>query len=117
MVHCSMSSLGWVAGGAPTVVDALTAAVGENGRLIMTTFTYQCDLGTSEPTVPPLSPSAIGQTCRCSREMGAVAEAFRRRAGTCRIHHPGLSLAVWGSEAETLPRVIVCSTAFRRPRQ
>lgn len=101
MVHCSMSSLGWVVGGAPTVSDALMAVVGERGRLVMPTFTYQCDLGTSQPTVPADQSQRYRPDMSCSREMGAVAEAFRRRAGTYRIHHPGLSLAVWGSDAES----------------
>lgn len=100
MVHCAMSSLGWVAGGAPVVVDALTAIVGERGRLIMPTFTYQCDLGSSEPTAPPPPSQRYRPDMPCSREMGAVAEAFRRRAGSYRIYHPGLSFAVWGNDAE-----------------
>jgi aminoglycoside 3-N-acetyltransferase len=66
----------------------------------MATFTYQCDLGTSEPTAPPLLSQRYRPDLPCSREMGAVAEAFRCRMGTCRIHHPGLSLAVWGNDAE-----------------
>jgi len=100
MVHCSMSTIGWIIGGAPTVVDALTATVGEGGRLIMPTFTYQCDLGTSEPTAPPPAWQRYRPNLPCSREMGAVAEAFRCGAGTFRIHHPGLSLALWGNDAE-----------------
>ena len=82
MVHCSMSSLGWVAGGAPVLVDALIAAVGEHGRLIMPTFTYQCDLGIIEPSAPPPPQQRYRPDLPCSREMGAVAEAFRCRPGT-----------------------------------
>ena len=32
--------------------------------------------------------------------MGAVAETFRCNPDTHRIHHPGLSFAVWGDDAE-----------------
>ena len=88
MVHCSMSSLGWVAGGATSVVDALTSAVGDQGRLIMTTFTYQCDLGTSEPTAPPRLSQRYRADMPSSRQMGR-GQAFRCRSGTSRIHLPG----------------------------
>jgi len=102
MVHCSMSSLGWLTGGASTVVDTLTAAVGVSGRLMMPTFTYQCDLGPIEPSLPPPSSRRYQQDLSCSKEMGAVAELFRRRPDTHRIDHPGLSFTVWGEGAENL---------------
>lgn len=100
MVHCSMSSLGWVSGGASTVVDTLTSIIGVSGRLIMPTFTYQCDLGATEPANPPPVSRRYRQDLPCSKDMGVVAEAFRCRPDTHRVNHPGLSFAVWGEGAE-----------------
>lgn len=99
MVHCAMSSLGWVSGGAPTVLEALTTAVGDQGRIVMPTFTYQCDLGSTEPSTPPPASRRYHEDQPCSPEMGIVAETFRRRPDTHRINHPGLSLTVWGKDA------------------
>ena len=40
MVHSSLRSLGHVAGGAETVVDALLETLGPEGTLVVPTFTY-----------------------------------------------------------------------------
>ena len=37
-VHSSLSSFGWVAGGASTVVDALMNVVGDEGTLVMSAY-------------------------------------------------------------------------------
>ena len=46
MVHCSMSSLGRVQGGAQTIVEALIQSVGEQVTLVMPTLTD----GRSDPS-------------------------------------------------------------------
>ena len=38
MVHSALSSLGWVEGGADTVIDALIEAVGPGGTIAMPTL-------------------------------------------------------------------------------
>ena len=40
LVHCSMSSFGHIEGGAQSVVEALIAAVGLSGTLVMPTLTH-----------------------------------------------------------------------------
>jgi aminoglycoside 3-N-acetyltransferase len=39
LAHVSLSSIGWVQGGAPTVVAALREAVGATGNIVMLTAT------------------------------------------------------------------------------
>ena len=41
MVHTSLSSLGFVLGGAQTVIEALTECVGENGTIMMPTQSWK----------------------------------------------------------------------------
>ena len=47
----SLGSLGWVEGGAQTVVDALLEAVGEEGTVLTPTLTGSAKLG---PDFPPV---------------------------------------------------------------
>jgi aminoglycoside 3-N-acetyltransferase len=86
-VHSSLSSLGWVEGGTDSVVDALFDAVGEDGTLLMPTFT-----GYDDVFDPDQTPS----------ETGAVTEAFRQRDGVVRSDHPTKSVAVAGPDAGRL---------------
>ena len=101
-VHSSLSSLGWVAGGADTVVDALMAAVGPQGVLVMPAFPISRTLSVSE------SDRARGVQAKVRRlpddwtgptGMGAIADAFARRPNTVRgvgLHR----VAAWGYDAQ-----------------
>lgn len=109
LVHSSLSSLGWVAGGAPTVVDALLEVVTDEGTLAMPTHSAQLSDPTSweAPPVPeswhddvregaaPYRPAVTP-----TRGMGAVAECFRSYPGVRRSRHPCLSFAARGADAE-----------------
>lgn len=111
LVHSSLTSLGWVIGGAQAVVMALIEAVGESGTLMMPTQTG----GLSEPSLwsnPPV-PEAWWPVIRAhtpafdpavtpTRGMGAIVEAFRTWPGTMRSSHPQLSFAARGPLASTL---------------
>jgi len=96
-VHCSLSAMGWVVGGALTVVDALLEAVGPTGTVCMPAHTS--DNGDpsrwENPPVPESWWSIIGDHMPAfdrdrspSRGMGAVAETFRTCPGTLRSSHP-----------------------------
>lgn len=112
MVHSSLSRLGWVIGGAQTVVEALRDVLGDSGTLIMPAFTGD----NSDPAMwqaPPV-PEDWKDTIRAeqpafdhlrpTRTMGAVAEYFRTLPGAIRSAHPAQSWVAIGPQAEHIIR-------------
>jgi len=109
MAHTSLSRLGWVVGGAHTVVLALTESVGPAGTIVMPSMSANL----SEPSrweAPPV-PDSWWQTIRDEMPaydvaltpmvgMGAVAECFRHLSGTARSEHPAVSLMANGPLAQ-----------------
>jgi aminoglycoside 3-N-acetyltransferase len=108
LVHSSLSSLGWVCGGAPAVVDALQRVVGEDGTIVMPTHSP----GNRDPTdmsAPPV-PESWYDTIReemppyrpavtPTQGMGSIAECFRSYPTVRRSAHPQHSFAAWGADA------------------
>lgn len=101
-VHSSLSAIGRVAGGAETVVNALMAAVGPQGALVMPAFPISRPLPVSDvdrargvmSKARRLPDDWIGPT-----GMGAIADAFLQRRGV--LVGAGLHrVAAWGHEAE-----------------
>jgi aminoglycoside 3-N-acetyltransferase len=87
-VHSSLSQLGYVVGGAETVVDALLGAVGPEGTIMVPTFNH----GGADIYDPRTTPSTNG----------AVTEALWRRPEACRSLHPTHPYAAIGKHAEDL---------------
>ena len=83
VVHASLRAVGL---DADELIDALLAAVGPDGLVVMPTFTY--DNETFAPELP-------GRT-------GALSETFRRRPEAVRSAHPTYSLAAIGAGAAEL---------------
>jgi aminoglycoside 3-N-acetyltransferase len=101
-VHSSLSSLGWVEGGAPTVVDALMRVGGEDGTLVMSAYPVSLPLPLTDEEkargilakVRLLGEDYVGRT-----GMGAVADDFCRRPGTA-LGTDEHRVCAWGHDAE-----------------
>jgi len=110
-VHTSMRKIGWVVGGAETLIRALLYSVGATGTVMMPSQTWKnLDPSTGVhweqpeewwpiirenwPAYDPEVTPAIG--------MGVVAEMFRKWPGVKRSNHPARSFAAVGKNAEYL---------------
>lgn len=109
VVHSSLSSLGYVVGGAAAVILALEEVLSGDGTLAMPSHTADLsdpgewvnppvpkpwhDLIKNQmpPFIPDLTPT---------RGMGAIAECFRSQEGVFRSNHPCVSWAAWGKNAK-----------------
>ncbi len=111
LVHLAMSKLGWVMGGPQTIIEALLAAVGPTGTLMMVTNSA-ANTDPSGWSNPPI-PKEWWQTFRDNapayepaktptRSMGVVPELFRTWPGVLRSGHPAFSLAAFGRNAAYL---------------
>jgi len=90
LVHSSYKSLGEVDGGPQTVIDALLAALGPEGTLIMPTFNF--DFNKGKPWDMRSTPS----------QMGILTEFVRKDPRAKRVFHPIYSFAIIGKYAESL---------------
>ncbi|GGM89146.1 aminoglycoside N(3)-acetyltransferase [Streptomyces fuscichromogenes] len=108
LAHTSLSSLGWVNGGAVTVVRALLDALGPDGTLVVPTQTGDLSdpalwrnppvpeewWATIRATMPPYDPRttpAVG--------VGVLPETVRTWPGALRSAHPQTSFAAVGPRA------------------
>jgi len=99
VVHAALSSFGHLEGGPRALAEALVAAVGDTGTVLMPAFTYAETLGTTAAGARPI---AFRDDLPVSREIGATAEAFRRLPGVLRGNHPTHSFAAWGRQAREI---------------
>jgi len=94
LVHSSLSSFGYVEGGAHAVIDALLAVLGPAGTLCMPALTY----GPYTPQNPP----PLFDPGTSKGIVGCIPETFRRRPGVMRSLHPTHSMAAVGPNARWL---------------
>lgn len=108
LVHSSMSSIGWICGGAQAVITALMETVGSSGTIVMPAHSgdWSDPSGWENPAVskewiqtiydnmpafdPKISPT---------RGMGRIAELFRIVPNTIRSNHPLVSFCTNGKYA------------------
>jgi aminoglycoside 3-N-acetyltransferase len=97
VVHSSLSSMGWIAGGAAAVVDALLEVVGPLGTVSMPAHSgdWSDPSGWENPPVPSSwwpeiveGRPAFDPYKTPLREMGVVAENLLMRRDTLRSSHP-----------------------------
>jgi aminoglycoside 3-N-acetyltransferase len=111
LAHSSVSALGWVCGGAQTVVAALLDALGPDGTLVVPTQTG----GNSDPAhwQHPAVPEAWWPVIRAqlpafdpavtpTRGLGVVPEMVRTWPGARRSAHPQDSFAAVGPQAAAI---------------
>jgi len=89
MVHSSLSSLGYVVGGARTVIAALTAVLGPRGTLVMPSHSWDRS-GHGDFRFD------VKHTASC---VGTISEVFRRMPGVSRSLHPTHSVVARGPQA------------------
>ena len=94
-VHSSLSSMGYVEGGADTAVDAILDVLGPEGTLVVPTFTFFHGHKTDPVFDPACDPS----------EMGRITEVTRTRPGAQRSCHLLHSVAVLGPRAAEITAV------------
>lgn len=92
LVHSSLSSLGWVDGGAETVVDALIQSVTDSGTVLFPTLTGRPEDG---PDHPPTFD--VRHTIPWT---GHIPNTARQRPNAIRSLHPTHSVAAIGMFAE-----------------
>ena len=108
MVHCSLSALGYVCGGAQPVIEALLQTVGDAGTIMMPTQSWKnLDPASGVHWQEPQewwqlirdNWPAYDKRITPTNTMGAVAEMFRTWPGTLRSDHPARSVAANGPRA------------------
>ncbi|MBQ9901954.1 MAG: AAC(3) family N-acetyltransferase [Clostridia bacterium] len=111
MVHTSLSKIGYVCGGAQTVIEALMETVGTGGTVMMPAQSWK-NLDPDDGVHWEVEEEyrqiirdhwpAYDKRLTPTNTMGAVAEMFRLWPGTMRSDHPSRSVAAWGKHAEYL---------------
>lgn len=111
MVHTSLGKIGYVCGGAQTVIEALIETVGTGGTIMMPTQSWKNldpengvhgDIPKEYWKIIRENWPAYDKHLTPTNTMGAVAEMFRLWPGTLRSDHPARSVSAWGKYAEYL---------------
>ena len=105
MIHASLRAIGPVTGGADAVLDALEAAVGKDGTLMMVLgarddFDWVNDRAESERAgLLVTAPSFDAHETPSDPDVGVLAEVLRQRPGTVVNDHPDGRFGARGRDA------------------
>jgi aminoglycoside 3-N-acetyltransferase len=111
LVHSSLSSLGWICGGAQTVIMSLIDAVGEEGTIVMPTHSgdWSDPVEWGNPSVPEKwhqiiydNMPAYDPDLTPTRGIGKIPELFRTLPKTIRSSHPQGSFCASGKFKEKI---------------
>ena len=111
LTHTSLSSAGWICGGAETLIRALIEALGEDGTLVMPAYSgnYSEPDGWEAPSVPEGWRGVIRESMpgwdpalTPTWGIGRVPELFRHFPGARRSVHPLHSFAALGARADVI---------------
>ncbi|MGB6129463.1 MAG: AAC(3) family N-acetyltransferase [Psychrilyobacter sp.] len=111
LVHSSLSSLGWVCGGAQSVIMVLIEAVGEEGTIVMPTHSgdWSDPVEWGNPSVPEEwhqiiydNMPAYDPDITPTRGMGGIPELFRTFPNVIRSSHPQVSFCASGKFKEKI---------------
>jgi len=109
LVHSSLSSFGYVEGGALTVIQALMQQVSRKGTILMPAFVQKIDGRPASYT----ERKKVWDIWKSSSDSGLITETFRKMSGVIRSDHPTYSICAWGKGAKEA--VIGHKTAYGRP--
>lgn len=121
LVHSSLSSIGWVCGGAQSVILALLDALGNDGALVMPAHSgdWSDPAEWGNPSVPKEwiqtiyeNMPAFNPDITPTRGMGCIAELFRTFPGTIRSNHPQVSFCANGKHAKDIVENHVLTPQF-----
>jgi len=102
LLHSSLSSMGWVEGGAETVIEAFRAVLDPaQGTLVLPTLVQ------SDKSRPKGAPDVRFETWDIERSpsnVGRITEVARLRPDAIRSDHPTHSVAAIGARAEEITR-------------
>jgi aminoglycoside 3-N-acetyltransferase len=129
LIHCSLSRIGWVDGGAATLLSAILEVVGPAATLVVPTETtwnsltsnafraateglYAAERARHIARMPGFDPASTP-----SAGMGALAEYVRTRPAAYRSSHPQTSFAAIGPGARTCTSIhdLDCHLGDRSP--
>ena len=113
LVHSSLSKIGWVTGGAVSVIQALMDVITKEGNIVMPAHSgdYSDPSNWSNPPVPEEwiydikeNMPAFRKAVTPTRGIGIIPEIFRTFSDVKRSYHPCFSFTAWGREADYITK-------------
>jgi len=98
MLHSALSKMGYVKGGAHSVIQAFLNVIGNEGTLVMPSFPaigYNYDYLNTDP---------VFDIKKTPSKMGVITETFRNMPGVVRSFHPTDPVCAFGPQAVELTR-------------